>query len=39
MEYQFQIALMATPAYKELNCKYRELRDNQKLEKEEKLKV
>lgn len=33
MEYQLQIALMATPAYKELNEKHRELKNKQRYEK------
>jgi predicted HTH domain antitoxin len=39
MEYQYQIALMASPAYKELHQKYREIKEVQRRQKEEKLKV
>ena len=39
MEYHYQLTLTSSAAYKELQQKYREVKETQRKEKEEKLKV
>lgn len=39
MEYYFHLSLTSSPAYKQLQSKYKALKDRHKQEKEEKIKV
>ncbi len=39
MEYNYQLAIMTSPAYKQLHQKYKELKEQYRSEKELKLKV
>lgn len=39
MEYHYQLAIMTSPAYKELHKKYKEMKDQNRKEKDMKMKV
>ena len=39
MEYHYQLAIMTSPAYKELHNQYKGLKEQNRREKEERLKV
>lgn len=39
MEYHYQLAIMTSPAYKELHRKYKEMKDQNRKEKDMKMKV